>query len=317
MLALGVGSSARLARASDSAAAQVLFDQGRTLMAQERWSEACPKLEESQRLDPAGGTILHLALCREHEGRLATAWALYQDALARAKHDARKDRAKIAQERIDALGPTLPRMVVRVAIANRKTEGFTLLRDDLVMGQAQWGEAFPVDPGTRTLIARARGKKTWTARIDVPAKAQEIVVEVPELENEQVADAASLGSPPPSHLEEATRGETQRAAGLVVAGVGVVGAIVGTVFGVISFSKVNEADKECAPPDRTLCTARGLDASDAATSAGNVSTVAFIAGGALIAGGLALYFTAPTGRPVAVTPSATVGGAWLGLSTSF
>src|SRR5262245_18728599 len=64
------------ARADDSAAAQALFDQGRKLMESERWAEACPKLEESQRLDPAGGTLLHLALCREHEGRIATAWVL-------------------------------------------------------------------------------------------------------------------------------------------------------------------------------------------------------------------------------------------------
>src|SRR3954469_3989630 len=100
----------RVAHATDPATAQALFDQGRKLMGQERWAEACPKLEESQRLDPAGGTLLHLALCREHEGRIATAWALYQDAALQAKRDNRKDRAKIAQDRVDALSSRLPRL---------------------------------------------------------------------------------------------------------------------------------------------------------------------------------------------------------------
>ena len=177
-------SAPRTSLASDPAAAQALFDQGRKLMAQERWADACPKLEESQRLDPAGGTLLHLALCREHEGRIATAWALYEDALAQAKHDARKDRAKVAQERIDFLGPRLPRMRVRVAVANRRAEGFTLSRDELVVGEAQWGEALPVDPGTHVLTAKATGRKPWTARVDVPAKPHEVVVEVPELSRE-------------------------------------------------------------------------------------------------------------------------------------
>src|SRR4051794_31211313 len=171
----------RSAHATDPATAQALFDQGRKLMAQERWSEACPKLEESQRLDPAGGTLLHLALCREHEGRIATAWALYQDALAQAKHDSRKDRAKIAQERIDYLSTRLPRMRVRVAPASRRAEGFALTRDEIAVGAAQWGEALPVDPGAHVLVAKANGRKPWTAHIDVPARAQEVVVDVPEL----------------------------------------------------------------------------------------------------------------------------------------
>src|SRR3954452_18931589 len=105
-LAIGVA-TAGTARAGDPATAQTLFDQARKLMAQERWAEACPKLEESQRLDPAGGTLLHLALCREKEGRIATAWAIYQDALAQAKRDGRKDRADVAQKHIGELAPRL------------------------------------------------------------------------------------------------------------------------------------------------------------------------------------------------------------------
>ena len=49
---------------------------------------------------------------------------------------------------------------------------------------------------------------------------------------------------------------------------------------------------------------------------GNVSTVGFIAGGVLLAGGAVLWFTAPKGN-VAITPAVGPGAASLGLSTRF
>lgn len=334
--ALSLATVATRARAADPATAQALFDQGRKLMAQERWAEACPKLEESQRLDPAGGTLLHLALCREHEGRIATAWALYQDALAQAKHDARKDRAKIAQERIDALAPRLPRLRVRVPAVDRRIEGFTVSRDDVVVGEAQWGEQIPVDPGAHVLSAKANGRKPWSIRLDVAARGQEVLVDVPVLELDPRADgdaprpdsaiapastttasSSSTSSPSAIHADSASRGSAQRTAGILVAGLGVAGAVVGGIFGVLSIAKNNEADKSCQPPDHTRCTAQGIDAASSATTTGNVSTSAFIAGGVLFAGGLVLYLTAPSGSALAVTPSASPQGGALGLTARF
>lgn len=320
-----------VARASDPATAQALFDQGRKLMAQERWGEACPKLEESQRLDPAGGTLLHLALCREHEGRLATAWALYQDALAQAKHDGRKDRAKVAQERIDALGPRLPRIRVKVALANRRAEGFTVSRDESVVGEAQWGESLPVDPGPHVLSAKAQGKKPWSSRFELAAGAREQVIEVPELERETeappvaAAPAASAGAArasetgplAPPRADDGRRGDGQRTAGIVLSGAGVAGIVVGSVFGLVSMSKADDADKECAPPDFRLCSAKGVEAGNSAQSAGNASTVAFVAGGLLLTGGLVLYFTAPSGNGVAVAPQVGAHGASFGMTGRF
>lgn len=305
------------AHANDPATAQALFDQARKLMSEEKFAEACPKLEESQKLDPAGGTLLHLALCREREGRIATAWAHYQDALSQAKRDGRKDRAKIAQERIDVLGPRLPKMRVRVAPANRALPGFRLTRDDVPVGEAQWGESVPVDPGARVLRARAEGRKDWTAKVEIPTGPNEVTVDVPELQ----IDAQAAETPKDEkkvRFDDAPGGDGQRTLGLVVGGVGIAGLVVGGAFGLVSMSKNDEADAECKPPDHKLCTQKGLDAGEAATQAGNVSTIAFIAGGALALGGAVLWLTAPSGgTSVGVMPSAGPRGASLSFTGRF
>jgi hypothetical protein len=51
----------------DKAAADALFKAGRTLVKQGKFSEACPKLEASHKLDPATGTLLALGDCYESD----------------------------------------------------------------------------------------------------------------------------------------------------------------------------------------------------------------------------------------------------------
>ena len=73
----GLASVAQPAQAqSDSAAARALFAEGRNLMADERYAEACPKFEESLRLDHGMGTQFNLAHCWEKLGRTASAWSM-------------------------------------------------------------------------------------------------------------------------------------------------------------------------------------------------------------------------------------------------
>jgi hypothetical protein len=307
------------ALAADPAAAQALFDQARKLMLEEKWAEACPKLQESQRLDPAGGTLLHLALCREREGRVATAWTIYVDALSQAKRDGRKDRAKIAQERIDALAPKLPRLRIRVAAQNKATHGFTLSRDDGEVGAAQWDNPFPIDPGSVTLSARAPGKKPLSTVVEIPARGGEVTVDIQPLEDEGAAAGSVPRKVEPAHDEApASDGSTQRTLAYVAGGAGIVGIAVGSIFGVVSMGKKSDAKSECRAPDYKLCTAAGVEAGKDAISAGNVSTVAFIVGGALLAGGAVLYFTAPSSRgSVALVPSVGTREASVGLHGSF
>ena len=289
--------------ANDPAAAQALFDQAQALMRDGRWSDACPKLEESQRLDPADGTVLHLAACREHEGKIATAWALYQDALVAAKRSNNKSRAKVAQERIDFLGPRLPRLRLKVAFADKKLPAFTVMRDDTAIGPALWGDAFPVDPGAHTITATADGYKKWSRAIDIAASPEDTTVDVPLLEADTTDKPPS--APPrrtTAEPREDDRGDTQRTIGVALTGIGVAGLVAGGVFGALALAKNSDADKECAPPDFTRCSQDGIDAGKQSETFGDVSTIAFIAGGAFALGGLALYFTAPAHARLGIAP---------------
>src|SRR5258708_617548 len=98
--------------ATDKSIATQLFTEGRVLLHQGRVGPACRKLEESQRLDPGGGTLLNVALCHEREGRTATAWVEFTEALGLAKRDDRTQRLEFARAHLAALEPVLSRLVI-------------------------------------------------------------------------------------------------------------------------------------------------------------------------------------------------------------
>jgi hypothetical protein len=84
--AILLSGSASAQTSSDKAAAQALFDAGKRLLSERKYAEACPKLAESQRLDPAPGTLMNLADCYEKAGLTASAWATWLEAAAAMRH---------------------------------------------------------------------------------------------------------------------------------------------------------------------------------------------------------------------------------------
>jgi serine/threonine-protein kinase len=111
-------------------------------------------------------------------------------------------------------------------------------------------------------------------------------------------------------------GSTQKKIAIGVGVLGVVGVGLGTVFGLSAISKNGDsnADGRCVG---NVCDDRGLDLRDSARTSGSLSTVAFIAGGACLAGAAVLWFTAPAGARVQASPTAQNGGAGVALRTTF
>jgi hypothetical protein len=263
---------------TEQALAQTLFDEGRALMTDQRFAEACAKFAKSQELDPSAGTFINLALCHESQGKFATAWAEFNEALSQALRDGRSDREQSAQEHIAALKPKLNQLTVRVPDA-AKLPGLSIKLDDQVYRSALWEVMTPVDPGGHRLEANAPGKKAWstTVTFDAPGTAQS--VDVPALED---AEAEPKGPP---------FGLTRRTAGLVVGGAGVVALAVGSYFGLRAFSKNSSSEDAC----RTgVCTQAGLSLSDQARSAAWASNI-FVALGLIGVGvGTYLFVTSPS-----------------------
>jgi hypothetical protein len=316
--------------ANQERVAETLFQEGRSLMAAGKFSEACPKFAASQKASPSTGTLLNLADCYEKSGATASAWALYLDVARAALKEGRKDRETIAKTRAAALEPHLSRMKIVVP-----SSGVEVRRNGAVVDPALLGSEEPVDPGSYTLEVSAKGKKTWSQAVTVAAGAPTVVVTVPELADDTTAAAPAapptaapaptsapqgdMSTAPAGEAPEASRSSPLRTVGLVVGGVGVVGLGVGTAFGVIAMSKQSSANcpKNVCPNAGAAQTIRDAE------GAGTISTIAFAAGGALVATGIVLWFVAPksesssSAASVQLSPSVGLGSAGLQLRGAF
>ncbi len=188
------------AHAGDAAAAQALFEQGKKLMAEKKYAEACPKFEESQKQDPGLGTQTNLAICYESMGRTATAWSLYLDVASQAKATNQADREKKARDAAKALEPKLAKLTIQV---DSPAASIEVKRNGEPVNQAMWGTPIPVDPGEIKLTAIAPDRKLWEKSVTID-KPGETTVTVPALEK---------GKPPAGYYPAPTATGTTPPAG--------------------------------------------------------------------------------------------------------
>lgn len=253
LLALGLGLGIvlvpRAARAegAQEAAARALFSEGRRLVDAGNYAAACPKFEESLRLDPGAGTSFNLADCFEHLGKTASAWARFLDVAAATKAAGQTEREQVARLRAERLEPTLARLVVEVKVAEPE---LVVKRDGAVVGAASWGVPVPVDPGDHALEATAPGKRVWSHTATVAEGPTTLAVEVPALEAlppPEVAPAAVAAPliPAPRAAAESPPNERSVLPVVALGALGAAAAATSVIFFLNMSSKNQEAEGLC------------------------------------------------------------------------
>jgi len=307
--------------AENAAAAETLFSDAKKLMEEQKYAPACRKLEESQRLDPAPGTALNLAVCHEKEGKIATAWSEFKAAMVQARREGRVERENLARERIEAIEPQLPRLVIDVPNASR-VAGLVVSRNGLALTAGAWNTALPVDPGEVRIEANAPNFKGWKTVVKVDLAKTERVT-IPKLAPAPVPPpSAAPASKPPVQQTRNTR-----PAGLVLGGVGLVAIGVGSYFGVRTLQKKSDADDGCPViAGQEQCTRAAVKANDDARTSAWISNIGIGVGIAAVGIGTYLFLSSGPSRSEAPQPSASrpvvqaavlPGGAFASVGTRF
>ena len=91
-----------------------LFADAMNLIAEEKFAEAIPKLEETQRIDPGIGTQFNLAICYAKTGRLALAWKNFRQVETLAGASGKKERAEAARAKLEELRRGAPNVAIRL-----------------------------------------------------------------------------------------------------------------------------------------------------------------------------------------------------------
>lgn len=314
-LLLALAPAVGRAQGGDPAGAEALFREGRQAADAGNYAVACPKFEESYRLDPAPGTLLNLADCEENRGQLARAWQHFRQLSDQLPPD--DDRKPVAEARARALAGRAPklRIVLMVSVPA------TVTRDGIVLGGASLGTSLPVDPGRHNIVVSAAGRRekryeVWVGEGDekeVSVSSGEALpdIKAPVVLSEARTPPSSVAAPvsvlAPRETIEPTHGDARRTAGFVVGGVGAASILVGSVFGVVALSQLSSANAGCTG---NVCANQGaVDQFHGAQSFAVAADVSVGLGVALLATGIVLVLIAPRAPS---THAASAAPIWMG-----
>jgi hypothetical protein len=318
------------AASGDSARrADQLFKNGKRLLAQKKYAEACRAFEDSDRIDPGIGAKLNAAKCYQEWGKLATAWRWFVDAETMAT-SARDPRAKKIHELVEAIEPSVPRLTVK-APPGADLAGVLIKLDGVALEPSGLGVEQRVDPGpheVETTIAGVRQVKVVAVE---RGGVTEALLDIPAASRTRDSPArtsrtrAPTGPPPdsvPTGEPARDPARTRRLVGLGVAGAGVVAMGIAGLVTLGARGDYRDALAAHCQGATDMCDEQGLEITHSAAHRANIATVVTLGGLAAVAGGLIAYFTAPRAprageHALYLAPSVGAGGGAFVLGGAF
>ncbi|AUX19618.1 hypothetical protein SOCEGT47_000700 [Sorangium cellulosum] len=302
-LALTLATPARAADVDPAtvSAARALAEEGLDLFDRGQYAAALDKLDRADELIDAPTVGLYAARCLEQLGRLVEASERYlyvsRMPLDASASDVFKAAVADAGKAYKDLRARVPRLAVTVLRAPEREVQITI--DGKPVPPALVGVSQPVDPGEHVV------EGAWAGRVIRRE------VSLPERNEATIAlDFAATGAPVAPHPPPAAGAPvaprpppaaggtplvTQRALGWIAVGTGAAGLVAGGItFGVASGLRSDLVRLGCTEAVECPDTPATRDKLGTYNTVRLVPAPAFIAGGVLAAGGVALLFTAPS-----------------------
>lgn len=287
------------ALAQDAVTSEALFRKGVDDMAAGKYDTACPAIAESLRLDPRPGTVFALGECYAKAGKPASAVVRYDEYLTAfsrmtpEQQSKQLGREKTAKEQRDLLARDVPMLVVKLAPG--APPDTLVKRDDTVLNGPSLGLPLPVDPGEHVVSAQAPNGPVTTQRVTIgKGERKEISLEVEVVAASPEVPMRRAEPIVPTAPARDGRGDTQRIVAYVLGGVGAGGVIAGAIAGGLALAKKSSVEETCSFTTHECASQEDLDDLSAARTTGLVSTIGLVAGGALLATGAIVFFTAPS-----------------------
>lgn len=218
---------------------------------------------------------------------------------------------------LDAAEKSVPTVVLEATDGNGASITDVVVQiDGLPLAAGLDGTAIDVNPGMHKFHFERPDGSTAERIVQVNEGEKSVQIAV-----EFKANAAPA---PPLNPPSVQRPNGQRVLGVTAGAVGVAGILAGSVFGLLTASKIAEQKSDC-PPSSCIESGHALAVSDHSTAVtdGTISTAAFFVGGVAAVTGAVLFFTsggssAKRQQPgLAVLPSVGPGSGSLFLRGEF
>lgn len=301
---------ARAQTARDKASARALTYEGDELARKDDCQHAIEKYERAASLYPAASILTSLAECQIKLGKLVegteTARQVLREELGTRPKQAFADAQRKARDLVTANEGKIGRLRLLVAPASGELR---VRVDDEVVRVASLGVELRVDPGPHVIVAEAPGYLSAKREVTIePGASQEVEIQL-ELDATPRARPIAASAAVAGEGGPRPRASYKLMPAYVSYGVGGVGLIVGTVFGLQALSTKSRLDDACNGGGQCPSSTRG-DVDGLATKS-LVSTIGF--GVALAGAGVGTYFLLkpPFGGPrsgLSVRPWVGLGG---------